>query len=127
MLILGVSAWYHDSAAAIVRDGAIVAAAQEERFSRIKHDAGFPHGAVAFCLERAGVGLKDVDAVAFYEKPYRKFSRLLGTYLGFAPRGHETFAPAMNAWLGKGKINQDRMIREALGGWKGQILYSEHH
>jgi carbamoyltransferase len=132
MLILGLSAWYHDSAAAIVRDGKIVAAAQEERFSRIKHDAGFPTGAVRYCLQAAGVNLKDVDAVAFYEKPYRKFSRLLGTYLGFAPRGRETFGPAMDAWLGKGKINQDRMIREALskqglGGWTGQILYSEHH
>jgi carbamoyltransferase len=127
MLILGVSAWYHDSAAAIVRDGVIVAAAQEERFSRIKHDAGFPHGAVKFCLERAGVSLKDVDAIAFYEKPYRKFARLLGTYLGFGRRGEATFAAAMNAWLKGGKIHQDRMIREALGGWTGQILYSEHH
>jgi carbamoyltransferase len=132
MLILGVSAWYHDSAAAIVRDGKIVAAAQEERFSRIKHDAGFPHGAVKFCLERAGVSLNDVDAIAFYEKPYRKFTRLLGTYLGFGRRGEATFEPAMNAWLKGGKIHQDRMIREALaeqglGGWTGQILYSEHH
>lgn len=130
MLILGLSAWYHDSAAAIVRDGEIVAAAQEERFTRIKGDAAFPAQAVRFCLHRAGATLADLDAVAFYEKPLRKFNRLLGTYVGFAPRGAETFVPAMRAWLG-GKIDQERMIRADLAkigpGLKAPILYSEHH
>jgi carbamoyltransferase len=130
MLILGISAWYHDSAAAILRDGEIVAAAQEERFTRRKGDAGFPTEAVKFCLERAGATLADVDAVAFYEKPVRKFRRLLGTYLGFAPDGGQTFVPAMRAWLG-GKLDQETMVREDLAkigpGLKAPILWSEHH
>jgi carbamoyltransferase len=130
MLILGVSAWYHDSAAAILKDGEIIAAAQEERFSRIKGDAAFPTEAVKFCLARAGATLADLDAVAFYEKPVRKFNRLLGTYFGFAPEGRETFIPAMRAWLG-GKLDQESMIRADLAkigpGLKAPILYSEHH
>jgi carbamoyltransferase len=130
MLILGLSAWYHDSAAAILRDGEIVAAAQEERFTRRKGDAGFPTEAVRFCLDRAGVTLADIDAIAFYEKPVRKFRRLLGTYLGFAPDGGQTFVPAMRAWLG-GKLDQETMVREDLArigpGLKAPILWSEHH
>src|SRR5262249_21475163 len=87
-LILGVSAFYHDSAAALLRDGEIVAAAQEERFSRRKHDEGFPHGAVDYCLRAAGVTVKDLDYVGFYEKPLAKFDRLMRTYLAFAPQGY---------------------------------------
>ena len=87
MRILGISAFYHDSAACLLADGRLVAAAQEERFTRKKHDAGFPHHAVRYCLEAGGVGLDQVDYVAFYDKPFLKFERLLETYLAFAPRG----------------------------------------
>src|SRR5664279_5305981 len=99
MRILGISAYYHDSAAALVEDGRIVAAAQEERFSRRKHDARFPRLAIDYCLAAAGVGLPDIDYVAFYDKPFLKFERLLETYLSFAPRGYRSFAMAMPVWL----------------------------
>src|SRR6202011_325772 len=95
MRILGISAFYHDSAAALVRDGEIVAAAQEERFTRKKHDSRFPSKAVEYCLEQEGVGLSDVDFVAFYDKPFLKFERLLETYVAFAPRGFPSFRRAM--------------------------------
>ena len=94
MRILGLSAFYHDSAAALVEDGEIVAAAQEERFTRKKHDAGFPRHAVAYCLAEAGIGLDQVDHIAFYDKPFLKFERLLETYLAFAPQGLH----ARSAW-----------------------------
>src|SRR3990172_210494 len=99
MRVLGISAFYHDSAAALVEDGRIVAAAQEERFSRRKHDARFPQHAVAYCLGAEGIGLTDVDYVAFYDKPFLKFERLLETYLAFAPRGFRSFRIAMPLWL----------------------------
>ena len=92
MRILGISAFYHDSAAALVRDGEIVAAAQEERFTRKKHDPRFPAHAVEYCLAAGGVGLKDMDRVVFYDKPFLKFERLLETYLAFAPRGLRVFS-----------------------------------
>ena len=95
MLILGISAFYHDSAAAVLRDGVIVAAAQEERFSRIKHDARFPGAAINYCLDEAGVELGQVDQVVFFEKPFIKFERLLETYVQMAPRGFRSFAMAM--------------------------------
>src|SRR5215210_700351 len=98
--ILGISAFYHDSAAALVVDGDIVAAAQEERFSRRKHDAGFPSAAVAYCLREAGLTSDQLDYVAFYEKPLARFERLLETYLAFAPRGLRSFCRALPAWLG---------------------------
>src|SRR3712207_6502403 len=98
MRVLGVSAFYHDSAAALVEDGRIVAAAQEERFTRKKHDAGFPAHALRYCLAEAGVGLDGVDHVVFYDKPFLKFERLLETYLAFAPRGFRSFAVAMPLW-----------------------------
>ena len=91
MIVLGISAYYHDSAAALVKDGVILAAAQEERFTRKKHDPGFPVHAVKWCLEGAGVNASDVDYVAFYDKPFLKFERLLETYLAFAPRGFTSF------------------------------------
>src|SRR2546425_4397642 len=98
MNILGVSAFYHDSAACLVRDGEIVAAAQEERFTRKKHDPGFPRNAVAYCLAEEGISLDQVDYVAFYDKPFLKFERLLETYLAFAPRGFRSFRMAIPLW-----------------------------
>src|SRR4249920_1984786 len=99
MRIVGLSAFYHDSAAALVEDGRVTAAAQEERFSRRKHDARFPASAVAFCLQSAGVGLDAVDYVAFYDKPWLKFERLLETYLAVAPKGFRSFRMALPLWL----------------------------
>src|SRR5580692_7834847 len=103
MRILGISAFYHDSAAALVLDGRIVAAAQEERFTRIKHDPAFPSRAVDYCLREAGLRSQDLDYVAFYEKPLTKFERLLETYLSFAPRGFMSFRLAIPEWL-KSKV-----------------------
>jgi carbamoyltransferase len=97
--ILGISAYYHDSAAALVSDGKIVAAAQEERFSRKKHDARFPEGAISSCLDQGGITLRDVDEVVFYDKPLVKFERLLETYLTYAPKGFRSFIAAMPVWL----------------------------
>ena len=97
--ILGVSAFYHDSAACLVVDGEIVAAAQEERFTRIKHDFAFPTNAIEYCLAEAGISAKDLNAVAFYEKPFLKFERLMETYLAYAPRGLSSFMKALPLWL----------------------------
>src|SRR3981189_848282 len=105
MRILGISAYYHDSAAALVRDGEIIAAAQEERFSRKKHDPSFPAHAIEYCLAEEGVRLDQVDCVAFYDKPFLKFERLLETYLAFAPRGFASFRTALPVW-GKDKLFQ---------------------
>jgi predicted NodU family carbamoyl transferase len=95
MRVLGISAFYHDSAAALIEDGHLVGAAQEERFTRKKHDSGFPQHAVQYCLDEAGIKLQDVDYVAFYDKPFLKFERLLETYLAFAPRGFASFRQAL--------------------------------
>ena len=97
--ILGVSAYYHDSAAALLVDGMIVAAAQEERFSRKKHDARFPANAISYCLQEAGINLAAVDHIVFYDKPLIKFERILDTYLSYAPRGFQSFLAAMPIWL----------------------------
>ena len=131
MLVLGLSAYYHDSAAALLRDGAIAAAAQEERFTRIKHDARFPSRAVRYCLQEAGVALDDVDVIVFYEKPFLKFERLLETYLATAPRGFRSFRAAMPIWT-KQKLFQKRTLRkalESLGGSRieSRLLFAEHH
>ncbi|GLI92905.1 carbamoyltransferase family protein [Methylocystis echinoides] len=132
MLILGVSAFYHDSAAALLRDGEIVAAAQEERFTRIKHDSAFPENAIRYCLTEAGVTGADIDHIVFYEKPFVKFERLLETYLAFAPKGFESFRKAMPLWIGE-KIFQRDIITKALkdidpGLAEGdKLLFSEHH
>src|SRR6516162_7067103 len=115
MRILGLSAYYHDSAAALVDDGRIFAAAQEERFTRKKHDSGFPEHAVRYCLEEAAIGLGKVDAVVFYDKPFLKFERLLETYLAFAPRGFRSFRLALPLWL-KDKLHMRRTLRTGLGG-----------
>ena len=124
--ILGISAYYHDSAACLVRDGEILAAAQEERFTRKKHDAGFPRQAVAYCLEEAGIGVAEVDYVGFYDKPLLKFERLLEQYLGVAPRGLKSFLTAMPVWL-KEKLFTRTMIQRELDGFGGEVLFAEHH
>ncbi len=132
MKILGLSAFYHDSAAALVIDGEIVAAAQEERFTRIKHDESFPQNAVSYCLSEAGITLRDVDYVAFYDKPFLKFERLLETYLSFAPRGFKSFYKAMPIWMQE-KLFQKDLLRKQLSewdknfDWKNKLLFSEHH
>ncbi|MBK8066918.1 MAG: carbamoyltransferase [Rhodanobacteraceae bacterium] len=133
MLTLGISAYFHDSAAALLRDGCIAAAAQEERFSRVKHDPRFPAHAVRYCLREAGVALADVDQVVFFEKPFLKFERLLETYLAFAPRGFASFAMAMPIWL-RDKLFQKKLIADELaavaGGaqtLKAPLAFSEHH
>ena len=132
MRVLGVSAFYHDSAAALIDDGRIVAAAQEERFTRKKHDAGFPAKAIEFCLERAGIGLNEVDFVAFYDKPFLKFERLLETYLAFAPRGFTSFNMAMPMWL-REKLFQKDLLRKEFRkfddefDWLNKLLFAEHH
>jgi carbamoyltransferase len=124
--VLGISAYYHDSAAAILKDGEILAAAQEERFTRKKHDASYPRNAVAYCLKEAGIGLKDVSLVAFYEKPFLKLERLLLTYLNYAPLGLLSFLKAMPVWL-KEKIFLKDMILTELDGFDGQLIFPEHH
>ena len=132
MRILGISAFYHDSAAAMLVDGEIVAAAQEERFSRRKHDARFPRHAVEYCLAEAGVAIDDVDYVVFYDKPFLKFERLLETYVAFAPRGYKSFAMAIPVWL-REKLFQKDLLRKELkpfaanGGFQGELLFAEHH
>jgi len=125
--ILGISAFYHDSAAALVVDGEIVAAAQEERFSRKKFDAAFPTSAVAYCLREAGLRADLLDYIAFYDKPLTKFERLLETYLAFAPQGFRSFCKAMPIWL-KEKLHLRRAIREGLPGpSKAKLLFLDHH
>jgi carbamoyltransferase len=125
--ILGISAFYHDSAACLVRDGEIVAAVQEERFTRKKHDAGFPSQSVAHCLERARIGVGDLEFVAFYDKPMLKFHRLLETYVSCAPRGIGTFRHAIPTWLG-GKLHMRRLLTKSLGGRpRHRYVFPEHH
>src|SRR5690242_3053235 len=123
--VLGISAFYHDSAAALLRDGEIVAAAQEERFTRKKGDADFPKNALAYCLATAGITTADLRAVAFYDKPLLKFERILETYLGIAPRGFASFLKAGPLWI-KDKLFIDRQLRGALE-YEGDVLYAEHH
>ncbi len=132
MRILGISAFYHDSAAALVVDGDIVAAAQEERFTRKKHDSGFPKRAIEYCLGEGGVTLADVDHVAFYDKPFLKFERLLETYLAFAPRGFKSFSMAIPVWLREKLFLKDLLIGELRKwapdyDWANRLLFSEHH
>ena len=125
--ILGISAYYHDSAAALVVDGEIVAAAQEERFTRVKHDHAFPSNAISYCLEEAGLRPEDLDYVGFYDKPFLKFERILETYLAFAPRGFRSFLKAMPLWM-RQKLHLAREIRRELeGGYRRRIVFSEHH
>ena len=124
--VLGISAFYHDSAACLLADGEIVAAAQEERFTRLKGDPGFPSHAVRFCLQRAGIRPDALSAVAFYEKPLLKLDRLLESYLALAPRGFRSFLRSAPLWLNE-RIHIDAILRKELGGYSGQLLYVEHH
>ncbi|MBI3413744.1 MAG: hypothetical protein HY043_00260 [Verrucomicrobia bacterium] len=126
MNILGLSAFYHDSAACLVRDGKIIAAAQEERFTRKKHDAAFPKNAVEYCLREGGVTLAQVDCVAFYEKPFLKFDRILHSYLAYAPRGLKTFLMAIPLWI-RERIWMKTFIQSELAGFTGKIYFPEHH
>jgi carbamoyltransferase len=132
MRILGLSAFYHDSAAALVEDGRILAAAQEERFTRKKHDARFPKHAIEYCLAEAGIRLDEVDHVAFYDKPFLKFERLLETYLAFAPRGYRSFAMAIPLWLKEKLFQKSLLIRQLKTfapdyDWDKRLLFAEHH
>src|SRR5882757_9420937 len=126
--ILGVSAYYHDAAAALVCDGKIMSAAQEERFTRKKNDSDFPIHAVQSCLDHAGLKPGDLDAVVFYDKPVLKFARLLETYLAVAPCGWRTFPTVLSNWLGE-KLDLRKAIREAVPGLRAdcKILFTEHH
>src|SRR6185369_4873923 len=124
--ILGISAYYHDSAACLVEDGRIVAAAQEERFTRKKHDANFPSKAVAYCLREGGISAKDLNLVGFYEKPLVKFDRLLETYAACAPRGWRSFLMAMPLWLSE-KLWMANDIKEHLDGYEGEVYFGDHH
>jgi carbamoyltransferase len=125
--ILGISAFYHDSAAALLKDGAIVAAAQEERFTRIRHDDAFPRLAAEWCVREAGIQMEDLSYVCFYDKPLKKFDRILETYFAYAPTGYLSFKRAIPLWL-KDKLHTPRQIRKGLGGrYKGQIIFTDHH
>jgi carbamoyltransferase len=130
--ILGISAFYHDSAAALIEDGRIVAAAQEERFSRKKHDSRFPVHAVGYCLTEGGTGLGGIDRVVFYDKPFLKFERLIETYLTFAPRGFKSMAMSVPLWLREKLFLKDLLLKElrkldARADWNKELLFSEHH
>src|SRR5215813_11346602 len=134
MDILGISAFYHDSAACLVRDGQIVAAAQEERFTRKNHDPGFPQQAIRYCLNEGGVGIKDLKYIVFYDKPLIKFERLLETYLGFAPKGIQSFLAAMPVWLKEKLLLRNLLRKEILAfdpdmdkSQLPQLLFGEHH
>jgi carbamoyltransferase len=132
MVILGISAFYHDSAAVLLKDGKILAASEEERFTRKKHDAGFPAEAIKFCLQYAGLKLSDIDSFVFYDKPLLKFERLLETYYAFAPRGFLSFLKAMPVWM-REKLFLKKLIRSELkkidtsDKRKTKILFPEHH
>jgi carbamoyltransferase len=131
MRVLGISAFYHDSAAALLDDGVIIAAAQEERFTRKKHDARFPHAAIAACLQEGGLRLDEIDFVAFYDKPFLKFERLVETYLSFAPRGFRSFRMAMPLWL-REKLFQKALLKRELRRFSpdfdpARLLFAEHH
>ena len=133
MYILGISAFYHDSAACILEDGNILAAAQEERFTRKKHDAGFPRHAIQYCLREAGISAGQISNVVFYEKPFLKFERLLETYLAFAPKGFSSFVKAMPLWIKDKLFQKSALIKELETtfeeniNWGERLLFSEHH
>src|SRR5690349_5876750 len=132
MRVVGISAFYHDAAAALVCDGEIVAAAQEERFTRKKHDARFPKHALEFCLAQGGIDLEAVDLVAFYDKPFLKFERLLETYLAFAPRGFQSFRMAIPIWLREKLFLKDLLADQLKANrpdfdWNERLVFSEHH
>src|SRR3989338_2733656 len=125
MNILGISCFYHDSAACLVRDGEIIAAVQEERFTRKKHDFNFPVNSINWCLKEGSVTAGDLDFVVFYDKPFIKFERILETYLSYAPSGIRQFIQAMPLWL-KQKLWIPQIIKEELG-YEGKVLFTSHH
>src|SRR5688572_14634703 len=132
MKVLGISAYYHDAAAALVVDGQVVAAAQEERFTRKKHDSNFPHHAIASVLKTGGARPGDIDLVAFYDKPFLKFERLLETYLAFAPAGFESFREALPVWVKDKLFRRTTILRELKNldsktDWPSRLVFSEHH
>jgi len=133
MYLLGISAFYHDSAACLLKNGEIIAAAQEERFTRKKHDARFPHHAIQYCLKEASISACQIDNVVFYEKPFVKFERLLETYLAFAPKGFRSFAKAMPLWIKDKLFQKSALIKELKSkvgeniNWRERLLFSEHH
>lgn len=132
MLVLGISAFYHDSAAALIHDGEIIAAAQEERFTRKKHDPSFPKNAISYCLAEAKIGGSAIDRIVFYEKPFLKFERLIETYLAFAPRGFASFRKAMPLWIGEKLFQRDLLLRDLKAldpglGDKAKLGFCEHH
>src|SRR4051812_31590878 len=129
MLILGISAYYHDSAAALIEDGDVIAAAQEERFSRRRHDASFPDSAIRACLDIAGARAADVELVAFFDKPFLKLERVLETYLAFAPRGFQSFRQTMPGWLKERLFQKKRLVAELERlderiDWERRLLFS---
>ncbi len=133
MNIIGISAYYHDAAACLLRDGELIAAAQEERFTRKKHDAEFPKNALAYCLAEGGIDAGQIDYVVFYDKPFLKFERLIETYLAFAPKGLSSFVTSLPVWL-KDKLFQKKVIAKAMAetfgkhiDWDARLLFSEHH
>jgi len=133
MYILGISAFYHDSAACLIKDGKIIAAVQEERFTRIKHDSSFPKNSIKYCLSEAGINCDQLNKIVFYEKPLLKFDRLFQTYLAFAPKGFKSFIYAIPLWL-KQKIFQKKILKNNLRktfnknlNWSELLLFSEHH
>jgi carbamoyltransferase len=126
MNILGISAFYHDSAAALLQDGKLIAAAQQERFSRLKHDYRFPSQAIQYCLKEGKVGVEQLDYVVFYDKPFLKFERILESYLHYAPIGIQSFIKAIPLWIKK-KIWMKSLVQEEIGGYEGPILFPEHH
>jgi len=133
MYILGISAYYHDSAACLIKNGDIIAAAQEERFTRIKHDLSFPRNAINYCIKEANINANEIENVVFYEKPFLKFERLLETYLAYAPKGFKSFVKAMPLWI-KDKLfqksNLAKELKSELGkhiNWEERLLFSEHH
>ena len=132
MHILGISAFYHDSAATLVVDGKIVAAAQEERFTRIKHDPAYPSNAIAYCSNETDIKIEQIDYVVFYDKPLLKFTRLIQTYLAYTPSGFNSFKTAIPIWL-RDKLFQKKMLRQELQkltpnlDWKNKLLFAEHH
>ena len=131
--ILGISAFYHDSAACLMKSGEIIAAAQEERFTRIKHDVSFPFNAVKYCIKEADIVPEQIENIVFYEKPFLKFERLLETYLSFAPKGFSSFAKAMPIWIKDKLFQKSSLIKDlkfVLGdriNWVDRLLFSEHH
>ena len=133
MYILGISAYYHDSAACLIKDGEIIAAAQEERFSRKKHDSSFPNYAIKYCVDEAQISPSEIDKVVFYEKPFMKFERLLETYLAFAPKGFKSFSKSMPVWIKEKLFQKSEIVKElraSLGkeiNWLARLLFSEHH